>query len=330
MKMNAKSIKVIAGVALIGSAFAFSGGSVSSKVEPVKAKSGAKTPETVGLLAMTHPTDEKHYKEGTYVFEGQIGRGKKVEVLFDDRDPVRMDADSDGAYRFEAPKVKAGDHKIEVKVTDAKNKGAKPESEVLEFEVKAGAQKSSSGKEIITKAPAKDEHPTAKVSDDELPTDLLPEDDGSDVVYSKGSDLGVDDVAKKDTVVEDEAHGKPAKPTATKGGATAKPAGKPVKPAGKPVKPVGKPVAKNPAGKFVISSHSNFNVVPHGIIKVGGKGNPGEKIMLLVDGKPSMRGTVKPNGRWSFPVKVSKAGFRKITAQNLKTRQLVWVKLKIK
>jgi hypothetical protein len=40
--MNAKSIKVIAGVALIGSAFAFSGGSGSSKVEPVKAKSGAK------------------------------------------------------------------------------------------------------------------------------------------------------------------------------------------------------------------------------------------------------------------------------------------------
>ena len=236
MKMNAKSIKVIAGVALIGSAFAFSGGSGSSKVEPVKAKSGAKTPETVGLLAMTHPTDEKHYNEGTYVFEGQIGKGKKVEVLFDDRDPVRMDADSDGAYRFEAPKVKAGDHKIEVRVTDAKDKGAKPESEILEFEVKAGAQKSTSGKEIITKATAKDKPRTAKVGDDELPTDLLPEDDGSDVVYSKGSDLGADNVAKKDTVVEDEAHGKPSKPTATKGGATAKPAGKPVKPAGKPVK----------------------------------------------------------------------------------------------
>ena len=326
MKMNAKSIKVIAGVALIGSAFAFSGGPGSSKVEPVKAKSGAKTPETVGLLAMTHPTDEKHYNEGTYVFEGQIGKGKKVEVLFDDRDPVRMDADSDGAYRYEAQKVKTGDHKIEVKVTDAKDKGVKPESEVLEFEVKAGAQKSTSGKEIITKAPAKDKPRTAKVSDDELPTDLLPEDDGSDVVYSKGTDLGADNVAKKDTVVEDEAHGKPTKPTATKGGAAAKPAGKPVKPAGKPVKPV----AKKPAGKFVISSHSNFNIVPHGIIKVGGKGNPGEKIMLLVDGKPSMRGTVKPNGRWSFQVKVSKPGFRKITAQNLKTRQLAWVKLKIK
>ena len=145
------------------------------------------------------------------------------------------------------------------------------------------------------------------------------------MAFPKDSGLGADDIAKKDKVVEDEAHAKPApKPKVAVGK-------KPV--AAKPVakKPVAKkPVAKKPAGKFVISSHSNFNVVPHGVIKVGGKGNPGDKVMLLVDGKPSMRGTVKPNGRWSFPVKVSTPGYRKLTAQNLKTRQLVWVKLKIK
>ena len=317
--MNAKAIKLIAGVALIGSAFAFSESSASSKAQPVKAKSGAKTPETVGLLAMTHPTDEKHHGEGTYDFEGQIGTGKKVEDLFDDRDPVRMDADSDGAYRYEVQKVKAGNHKIEVKVSDLKDKETKPESEVLEFKVKPGNQKSAGKKAIITKAPDKGGRRTAKVTDDELPTDLLPDDDGSDVVYSKGSDLGADNVAKKDTVVEDEDHGKPVAPI--------KPS---AKKANKPAKPAVKTVPKKPVGKFVISSHSNFNIVPHGIIKVGGKGNPGDKVMLLVDGKPSMRGTVKPNGRWSFPVKVSTAGFRKITAQNLKTRQQAWVKLKIK
>ena len=337
--MTAKQIKLLAGVTLLGGAFALGmAPSTTSTPKATKAVKGAKTPETIGLLAITHPEDEKNYAEGTYVFEGQIGKGKRVEVFFDDRDPVDMDADSDGAYRYEAPKVKEGDHKIEVKVSDKKDKDAKPESQELMFTVKKGAQKQIVTHKADSHKGEKDATKVAKNSDDELPTALLPEDDGSDVVYTKSDggknanpkrdtakhddpkhgSLGAEDIAKKDSVVAAEAHGKPAgkKPT-------------PSKPA--PGKAnLGKAALKKPAGKFVISSHSNFNVVPHGVIKVGGKGTPGEKVMLLVDGKPSMRGTIKPDGRWSFPVKVSKAGYRKITAQNLKTRQQVWVKLKIK
>ena len=81
---------------------------------------------------------------------------------------------------------------------------------------------------------------------------------------------------------------------------------------------------------FAISSHTNFNVVPHGIIQVGGKGHPGDKVMLLIDNKPSMRGTVKPDGRWKFPIKIAKPGCRRITAQDLRSRESKSVKLRIK
>ncbi len=312
MNFSSKQIKLIAGVALLGGAFALGMGPAPEAPKLAKVKKGPKTPETVGLVDMTYPTDEKNFGEGTYVFEGQIGKHKKVQVLFDDRDPVTMDADSDGAYRYEAQKVKAGEHKIVVKVSDTKDKNAKPETEELGFKVSKAPQK-----EVVAKADPKSGAKVAKADDDELPANLLPNDDGSDVAYTKSSDLGADDVAKKDSVVEKEAHSapEPKNPAPTKAHTT---------------KHSDIKVAPKPAGKFVISSHTNFNVVPHGVIKVGGKGNPGDKIMLLVDGKPSMRGTVKADGRWNFPVKVSMAGFRKITAQNLKSRQIATVKLKIK
>lgn len=318
MKLTSKQTKLAAGLVLLAAALAFGMGPAPVAPATAKSKKGAKTPDTVGLLAITHPTDEKHYGEGTYVFEGQIGKGKKVEVRLDDRDPVQMSSDTDGAYRFEAQKVKSGSHSVEVTVTDAGNKDAKPETEKLDFKVTKGASK-----EVVAHSPSKDSSKhadkVAKKDTDELPTGLLPEDDGSDVAYPGGGDLGTDDVAKKDKVVADEAKAKPAiKPhEKPKVDTTEKPTPK-------------KPAPSKPGKKFVISSHSNFNVVPHGIIKVGGKGTPGEKVMLLVDGKPSMRGTIKADGRWSFPVKVAKPGFRKITAQNLKTRQQAWVKLKIK
>jgi hypothetical protein len=352
--VNPKHLKLIAGFALLGGALVVGMGPSTEAPKVSKVRAGAKTPETVGLLAMTHPEDSEKLAEGSYVFEGQIGKGSKVKVLFDDRDPVNMEADADGAYRFEAKKVTAGEHKIEVLVTE---KGAKPVKEELAFTVQKGAQKSSKPKATEKHSDTKKHSDIVAKhdKDEELPVELLPNDDGSDVVYTKNPGLGTDDIAKKDEVVAAEAHAKPAakgdahgkagghakadthaKPgthakgdTHSKADAHAKPdthakTDAHGKPAGKKVAP------KKPASKFVISSHSNFNVVPHGVVKVGGKGTPGDKIMLLVDGKPSMRGTVKPNGRWSFPVKVSNAGFRKITAQNLKTRQQVWVKLKIK
>lgn len=310
--MTSKQIKLIAGGALLaGAVISGMGSSTPTPVAKV-AKHGKGA--GVGLLAITSPSDEKHYAEGTYVFEGQIGKGKKVEVLLDDRDPKNMVADADGGFRYEAQKVKAGEHKIEIKVTDPKHKDAKPETSELEFKVSESAKP-----EVVSHHDEKVEKTSTKVAakghegEPEYPPTLLPEDDGSDVAMPGEKKLGSDDVAKKDTVTAEEAHAK-------------KPAPKPKSSAEKPH--VAKPAA--PKGKFVISSHTNFNVVPHGIIKVGGKGTPGDKIMLLVDGKPSMRGTVKADGRWTFPVKVSTAGFRKITAQNLKSRQVATVKLKIK
>lgn len=81
---------------------------------------------------------------------------------------------------------------------------------------------------------------------------------------------------------------------------------------------------------FVVSSHTNFNVVPHGVIKFGGKGKPGDKVLVSVDGKPAMKGTIKPNGRWTFDVKIKTAGGRTLRAQNLSTKESKAVKLKIK
>jgi len=161
--------------------------------------------------------------------------------------------------------------------------------------------------------------------------------------------------AKVKPVVD--AHGKPvAKKPAVKN-PHAKPLGKPVvkdahgRPIAKkpPVKPVAKdphakptankkPVAKKPTGKkgapkkpaaFALSSHSNFNVVPHGTLQVGGRGKPGDKIVLFVDNKPAMKGTIKPNGRWKFPIKIGAAGYRTVTAQNLRTKEVKSVKLKV-
>ena len=62
---------------------------------------------------------------------------------------------------------------------------------------------------------------------------------------------------------------------------------------------------------FVISSHTNQNIVPHGIIKLGGKGKVGDKVLVYVDNVLKMKSTIKPNGRWSAPVKINKPGKRK-------------------
>ena len=51
--------------------------------------------------------------------------------------------------------------------------------------------------------------------------------------------------------------------------------------------------------------------------------------MVFVDGKPSMKGTIKKDGRWTFDVKIAQAGFRTLAAQNLITKEKYAVKLKI-
>jgi len=111
-------------------------------------------------------------------------------------------------------------------------------------------------------------------------------------------------------------------------GKTDEPTEAPTKVAVKEDEPVGHG-KKAAARKFVISSHTNFNVIPHGVIKFGGKGKPGDKVMVFVDGKPSMKGTIKKDGRWTFDVKIAQAGFRTLAAQNLITKEKYAVKLKI-
>ena len=132
--------------------------------------------------------------------------------------------------------------------------------------------------------------------------------------------------SEKDPVAEKpKNHGKTDEPTEAPTKVTVKedePVGH-----GKKAAAVGK---KKPAArKFVISSHTNFNVIPHGVIKFGGKGKPGDKVMVFVDGKPSMKGTIKKDGRWTFNVKIAQAGFRTLAAQNLITKEKYAVKLKI-
>lgn len=314
--MTSKALKGIGGVVLIVGALVTSMGAGSPEAPKNGKKPSGKVASKTEKILITHPSKPENYGPGTYVFEGQVGKGKRVSVTLDDGEPVKMKTDADGAYRYEAKIKEPGSHALEVRIEG--EKGSDSETERLAFEVEKGA---APEKVAVKTDDVKHSAKPTKKSDDELPTNLLPEDDQSDVKYPSDPGLGTDNVPVKDNVIAEDLKKKDAakKPT-SKHDAHAKPT--------KPTKPSSAP--KKPGVKFVISSHSNFNVVPHGVIQIGGKGKPGDKVMLLVDGKPSMKGTIKPDGRWKFPVKVASAGFRKITAQNLKTREQSTVKLKIK
>lgn len=241
-------------------------------------------------IVMIDPADPEFFGIGDYKIGGVAEPNSKLSVFLDKQPPIEVTADKTGEYIAELKIKEVGKHVIAVKL---KEKGGKEQT--FKYEFKNAKFNNGSKDADVSEAIKK---PAEKQGAEDAPSNLLPNSDDSDVKYAGDS------------------------------GASEAKANKPV---AKP-KPTPKPTAK-PAIKgvpFVISSHSNFNTVKPGIINVGGKGNTGDKIMLLVDGKPSMKGTIKPNGRWTFPVKVNSAGKRVFTAQNLKTKKIAKVILFIK
>lgn len=96
----------------------------------------------------------------------------------------------------------------------------------------------------------------------------------------------------------------------------------------KAIKPKKAPAKVAPSAAFMVSSHANMNSVKRGSLNFGGKGKPGDRITIFVNGKSMGRAMVKPNGRWSFPVRLWAAGIHKIAAQNQRTRETRIVKLR--
>lgn len=328
--MNLRSIQMVAAAFMLVGVFGFS----AHESVGTLAGNAAKTRLKVKELQITFPSDPDSYGVGTYTIEGFVAKKQKVNLLLDGKVVDSMTANvSDGTYFSEIAIEDAGNHKFTL---EEAGEGKKVIAE-LQFNANKERVTESSSK---PKAAIMDEaSKEATDSGDYEPIGLLPDDTGDDVVYKNSENDAI--VDKVDPNAPAKSHDtKPGvdpnkKPTVAKAGVAKAKA--PVKPnAKKPMvdahgKPIKKPVAKKP-GKvpFGISSHANFNVVPHGLVKFGGKGKPGDRIMLLIDGKPAVRGSVKANGRWQIPVKVSKPGFRKITVQNLKTREAKTIKLKIK
>jgi hypothetical protein len=293
---NPRNLKAFFGIAFVAAALFMS---MSGAADPADVVAKAtKIQEGSNEIIITNPIDESQYGIGEYVVEGNITPESKAQLVVDGKVSVPITTNKEGDYSTKIEIKKSGLHTIALKypVKDGKDKNVK-----WSFEA---SNKKMAGD--VVDSDAKKPEPKESVKT-KMPENYLPDDDQSDVRYPAGSE-DADKTEPNPVAVVD------AKPK---------------------VKPnVAKtPVAKPGIGKkipFAISSHSNFNLVKVGVVKVGGKGTPGDKIMLLIDGKPSMKGTVKPDGRWMFPIKVSKPGGRVITAQNLKTRQLAKVKLKFK
>ena len=254
-------------------------------------------------LVITSPEKPTDYGIGTYKVEGILSKGTQVRISLDNKDYHDIKANSeDGQYDLEVEVSEAGKHVLVAEYKDPKSK----EFVRKKIEFKASDKKSGTPKTV------------------EVATN------NNEVLDNAPNNAGPGPEVAKNTESTNEASD-PKDPNSAvnrKAGGVNDDKMKP-KPDDKVKTPNAKK-ASEPKVLFAISSHTNFNVVPHGIIKIGGKGHPGDKVMLLVDNKPSMRGTIKPDGRWTFPVKVAKAGFRRITAQDLRSRESKSIKLKIK
>jgi hypothetical protein len=329
--MNKKVIKAIAGACCIVGALgmSFQGSTPATEAE----KNATTASKSAKELLITVPESESEYGVGTYRVEGLVPKGAEVTLYVDRKEFKTLKANSeDGSYDAEIKIDKAGKHVVLAEFKDAKGEKA---IRKLEFE----ATNDKMSKEVVATKHG-DEKAEGKNEENPEATGFLPENNDEDVLIPGEGH-------KEDTKPTDPNSGDPNdRAHRVANGEKDKhvpPGIKPKTNAKPPVKPNTahkvdahkvdahksgtKPAAKKAA--FVVSSHTNFNVVPHGMLQFGGKGTPGNKIMILVDGKPSMRGTVKPDGRWKFPIKISSAGFRKITAQNLTTRESKTVKLKI-
>jgi hypothetical protein len=254
-------------------------------------------------LVISDPATKADYGIGKYKVEGVLAKGTKVEIFLDDKEVQTLEANTeDGQYDAEVDVKEAGKH---VLLAQFKDKKGKDETVKLEFTASDKKFGSENVGENTSVPDVNKEKPVEKVASNNSPKDPEP----------------------ANVNATEDSNADPNSPSNRRAGGVNN---KLLKPNVKPTEPKKPPVKAAAKATFVISSHTNFNVVPHGIIKIGGKGTPGDKVMLLVDNKPSMRGTVKPDGRWTFPVKVAKPGFRKITAQDLTSREAKVVKLKIK
>ena len=291
--MNTKLIKGVAAIVCSLGAIAWSFQGKPSIVEAVKrAKS---VPVGSKELVITSPDKPAEYGIGTYKVEGIVAKGTSVKISLDDKTFPELKANiEDGQYDLEVEVREAGKHVLLAEFKDEKGKEIVRKKEFQASDKKFGPP------EAVEVASNNDSEPkNSNVSPDvtKMTEPADPSDPNSPTNRRAG---GVND-----DKISANANNAP-------------------EPAKVPTK------TSEPKVLFAISSHTNFNVVPHGIIQIGGKGHPGDKVMLLVDNKPSMRGTIKPDGRWTFPVKVAKAGFRRITAQDLRSRESKSIKLKIK
>ncbi len=307
--MNTRLVKLIAAVGCTATAFGLSLTAKPVDVDLIKqakpVASGSKE------ILISNPESPEEYGIGTYRVEGILAKNTKVRILLDDKEVKKLVTNSeDGQYDLDVKVPDAGNHEL---VVAYKNSEGKEVFTKLEF--KASSKKVElipdtdpdiSNEEV--KVTSSKNVPSEDTNEEETSSTLLPEDT-----------TGMGDPNSSENRKASGVHDKEIKPEAKHK----------VKPKPK-VSPPKSPQPTSAKGKFVISSHTNFNVVPSGIIKIGGKGNPGDKIMLLVDNKPSMRGTIKSNGRWAFPVKIAKPGFRKITAQDIRSREAKTIKLRIK
>lgn len=306
-KMNTKLIKMIAAGVCATTALGFTlmappAVSEAAKKAPIVAKDSK-------ALLITIPEHSDEYGIGIYRIEGILEKNTKIKISLDDEAAKDLTTNSqDGQYDLDVEVKNAGKHTLLLAYTDSKGKEV---TQKLEF----NASDKTMGLQHSDEPEANNEEAPIVASTNHEETNVEPEPDSNNEEPTHESTL-LPDTA--------ESSGDPNSAANRKAGGIHDEA---IKPKVEPVKPKATKIRK---GIFVLSSHSNFNVVPRGIIKIGGRGNPGDRIMLLVDNKPSMKGTIKPDGKWSFPVKISNPGSRRITAQDLKSREAKTVKLKIK
>ncbi len=295
LSMNTGMIKGVLALCCGVSAIALSFRGPSAVAE--KVKSARSVSANSKELVISDPATKAEYGIGTYKVEGVLAKGTKVEIFLDEKQIQSLEANSeDGQYDAEVEVKEPGKHVLLAQYKDSNGKDASMKLEFTASDKKFGGENVAENPSVLD---VNMDKPVTNEPANNSPKDPEPGDSSSDPNSPSNRKAG----GVNDKILNHE--------------------GKPTESKVPPVKAAAKPI-------FVISSHTNFNVVPHGIIKIGGKGNPGDKVMLLVDNKPSMRGTVKPDGRWTFPVKVAKPGFRKITAQDLTSREAKVVKLKIK
>lgn len=333
---------IIAGVCALGAL----GMSFQSNPKAAEAEKNAKASQGEKDLVITSPKNPKEYGVGTYRIEGLVPKGAKVTLFLDRNDLKTVDSNpEDGSFLEEIEVKTAGKHTL---VADYKNKNGERIMRKLEFTAGKEANKieEANPDEVVAEKHGEKHEETVEEHK---------------AVEAKSHDSKHEEVAAEETKAEPKAEEtKVATKSEPNHGKVEVGGAEPVRNIVDKVLPKGhgenpndpnsasareandtrkshltkkpsKAPSKAPAKKvgFAISSHTNFNVVKHGVLGIGGKGTPGQKILLLVDNKPAMKGTIKPNGRWKFPVKVATPGFRTITAKNLSTKETKTIKLKI-